>query len=135
MSETSTKFTRKHLCQSLFLIKKTLWHRCFFNKKETLAKLFSCINYSIYSQHLFNPVKAYVPFLYLLMRNFVKQPKYIKENYKYITFSIQTDSKIFHLKQISFGNNKLLGLDIARVSFIKQGKVLFCDLKESASFV
>ena len=24
-----TKFTRKHLCQSLFLLKKRFWHRCF----------------------------------------------------------------------------------------------------------
>ena len=32
------KFTEKHLCQSLFLIKLT----CDFIKKETLAQVFSC---------------------------------------------------------------------------------------------
>ena len=47
-----TKFTGKHLCQSLFfnkvaglrpatLLKKRLWHRC-FPKKGTLAQVFSC---------------------------------------------------------------------------------------------
>ena len=51
-----TKFTEKHLCQSLFfnkvaglrtttLFKKRLWHRpqaCNFIKKETQAQVFSC---------------------------------------------------------------------------------------------
>ena len=35
-----SKFTGKHLCQSLFLIK--LPKACIFIKKETLAQVFSC---------------------------------------------------------------------------------------------
>ena len=38
--ENFAKFTRKHLCRSLFLIK--LQTACNFIKKETLAKVFSC---------------------------------------------------------------------------------------------
>ena len=60
------KFTEKHMCYSLFfnkvaglrpatLLKKRLWHRpkaCNFNKKETLAQVFSCEFWEI-SQNTF----------------------------------------------------------------------------------
>ena len=41
-----TKFTGKHLCQSLFLIKLQA-SACNFSKKEALAQVFSCEFYEI----------------------------------------------------------------------------------------
>ena len=65
-----TKFTGKHLCQSLFLNKAT----CNFIKKETLAQVFSrefceISKNSFFTEHLWAPasllsVKSCPPFLY-----------------------------------------------------------------------
>ena len=46
------KFTRKHLCRSLYFNKVVL-QACYFIKKETLAQLFSCESCKIFKNSFF----------------------------------------------------------------------------------
>ena len=92
-----TKFTGKHLCQSLYFNKVAgLWaEACNFIKKETLAQVFPCgfcdiSKNTLFTEHLWTTTSDFICgvfFMFSIIRNFCLEKSRLVENRLYPEYS------------------------------------------------